>query len=225
VTNGVPTVATSADTASDPVTGSTTGVTVLGADDGGEPALTYTWSTTGTPPAAVTFAPNGTHAAKNSTATFTKAGSYTLRATISDALAASVTSDVTVTVAQTATGLAIDPPTVTVAAGASQTFTARDGDQFGDPISSTTRSVTWTTSGGAITNAGVFTAPSSGGTVTITGTATVGGQSATSTVTVTSSGSGGGGSGGGKGGCGFGAAAAAFAALMALAWRRRRLGD
>ncbi|HEX3134920.1 MAG TPA: M36 family metallopeptidase [Planctomycetota bacterium] len=228
VTNGVPTVATVADTTSDPVTGSTTGVTVLGADDGGEPALTYTWSTTGTAPAAVTFSPNGTHAAKSSTATFSKAGSYTLRATISDALAASITSDVTVTVAQTATGLAIDPPTVTLVAGATQTFTGRDGDQFGNPISSSTRTVTWTTSGGTITNAGLFTAPSSSGTVTITGAATVGGQSATSTVTVTSSGGsggGGGGGGGGKGGCGFGAAAAAFAALMALTWRRRRLND
>ena len=48
---------------------------MLGADDSGEPNLTYTWATTGTPPAAVTFCANGTNAAKTSTATFTKAGS------------------------------------------------------------------------------------------------------------------------------------------------------
>ena len=40
-------------------------LSVLGADDGGEPNLTYTWATTGTPPAAVTFSANGTNASKN----------------------------------------------------------------------------------------------------------------------------------------------------------------
>ncbi len=54
---------------------------MLGADDGGEANLTYTWATTGTPPAAVTFSANGTNAAKNTTATFTKAGTYTFQVT------------------------------------------------------------------------------------------------------------------------------------------------
>ena len=52
---------------------------MLGADDAGEAALTYTWSTTGTPPAPVTFSVNGNNAAKNTTATFTKAGSYNIQ--------------------------------------------------------------------------------------------------------------------------------------------------
>lgn len=73
-----------------PVTGTTTALSVLGADDGGEGNLIYTWATTGTPPAAVTFSANGTDAAKNTTATFTKAGTYTLQVTIADSQGAAV---------------------------------------------------------------------------------------------------------------------------------------
>ena len=65
-----------------------------GADDAGEAALTYSWTTIGTPPAAVTFSANGTNAAKASTATFTKAGSYSFRCTIQDAGNLTVTSPV-----------------------------------------------------------------------------------------------------------------------------------
>jgi hypothetical protein len=72
--NAPPTLATPAAASPDPAPGTTTALSALGADDGGEAALTYTWSTTGTPPAPVTFSANGTNAAKNTTATFTKAG-------------------------------------------------------------------------------------------------------------------------------------------------------
>ena len=48
-----PTVATAAAASPSPVTGLTTALSVLGADDAGESNLTYTWSTTGTPPVAV----------------------------------------------------------------------------------------------------------------------------------------------------------------------------
>jgi hypothetical protein len=67
--NEPPVVATPAAASPDPATGTTTALSVLGADDGGEAALTYTWSTTGSPPAAVSFSANGTNAAKNTTAT------------------------------------------------------------------------------------------------------------------------------------------------------------
>ena len=72
---------------------------MLGASSIGENTLTYTWSATGTPPAPVTFSANGTNAAKNSTATFTAPGAYTLQATITNLEGRSVTSSVTVTVA------------------------------------------------------------------------------------------------------------------------------
>ena len=93
-----PTVATPAAASPNPVTGTSTALSVLGADDGGEPALRYAWSTVGTPPAPVTFSPNLTNAAKNSTATFTQPGSYDLRVTITDACGQAAISTVTVTV-------------------------------------------------------------------------------------------------------------------------------
>src|SRR6185295_2614900 len=71
VVNTAPTVATPAAATPSPVPGTSTALSVLGADNAGEPALIYTWATTGTPPAAVTFSANGTNAAKNTTATFT----------------------------------------------------------------------------------------------------------------------------------------------------------
>ena len=85
VANATPTVATVAKATPSPVVGTTTVLSVLGADDGGETNLTYTWATTGTPPAPVTFSVNGNNVAKSSTATFTKAGNYTFQVTIKDA--------------------------------------------------------------------------------------------------------------------------------------------
>src|SRR6185295_3430936 len=118
VTSGTPpTVATAAAANPNPVSGTTSALSVLGADDGGESALTYTWATTGMPPAAVGFSANGTNAAKNTTATFSKAGSYTLQATIRDAGNLTVTSSVSVTVNQTLTAITVAPTSATVVNG------------------------------------------------------------------------------------------------------------
>ena len=53
------------------VTGTTTVLSVLGADDGGESNLTYTWSVTSKPSGASnpTFSLNGINAAKSTTNT------------------------------------------------------------------------------------------------------------------------------------------------------------
>ncbi len=96
--NAVPTVATAAAASPSPVNGASTALSVLGADDGGESNLTYTWTTTGTPPAPVSFSANGTNAAKNTTATFTATGTYNFLVAITDAGGLSITSPVTVTV-------------------------------------------------------------------------------------------------------------------------------
>ena len=93
-----PRVEVAASASHDPVTAATTHLSVRGADDGGEAALTYTWSAIGDAPAPVTFSPNGSHAARNTTATFTKEGAYTLRVSIRDAVGKVVTSDVLVSV-------------------------------------------------------------------------------------------------------------------------------
>ena len=85
-------------------------MSVLGADDGGESNLTYTWAATGTPPAPVSFSANGTNAAKNTTATFIQAGNYSFQVTITDAGGLSATSSVNVTVNQTLTAITVDSP-------------------------------------------------------------------------------------------------------------------
>ncbi len=160
----VPTVAVPA--AADPavVTGNTTNLSVLGADAGGESNLTYTWSTTGTPPAAVIFSANGTNAAKNTTATFSKAGAYSLIVTITNASGHSTNSTVNVTVSQTLTGAAITPAVMTVAPGGSTQFAAVGTDQFGDIMAAPLSNVTWSVvSGvGSIDANGLFAAPANG---------------------------------------------------------------
>jgi hypothetical protein len=183
--NAAPTVATPASATPNPVTGSTTALSVLGADDGGEAALTYTWSATGTPPAPVTFSPNGSNAAKNSTATFTKAGNYNLQAKIADRGGLSVTSSVAVTVSATLTAITVSPASASVAVNGTQQFTATAKDQFGTTISPTP-TITWMVSGGgSISSSGLFSAGSTGG-GPFTVTAASVGTNGTAQVTVTS---------------------------------------
>jgi len=156
-------------------------VSALGSDDGGEPSLRYTWRRLGGP-AAVTFSPNGTNAAKNATATFSRAGSYTLEVTIQDVNGLVGINTVPVTVSQMLTSVAVAPSPVTVQTGGSQTFTGTAQDQFGNPMPG---SISWSVSGGGSINAsGVFTAGATpGGPFTVT--ATSGGVSGTASVTVT----------------------------------------
>ena len=183
-TNNPPTVATPAAANPSPVTGTTTNLTVLGADDGGEANLTYTWATTGTPPAAVTFSANGTNASKSTTATFTKAGSYTFQVTIKDTGNLTVTSNVTVTVTSTLTSIKVSPAVTAIQINATQAFTAQGLDQFNQALA-TQPTFTWTVSGGgSINTTGLFTAgATSGGPFTVT--ATSGAKSGTAQVTVT----------------------------------------
>jgi hypothetical protein len=143
---------------------------VLGADDGGESLLTYTWSAVGTAPSPVTFSANGTNAAKTVTATFAAAGNYMLRATISDG-ALSTTSDVGVTVSQTLTSIAVSPSTATVNVNATQQFTAVARDQF-NAVMAIQPAIIWSivSGGGTINTTGLYTAPSSAGSATIRAT-------------------------------------------------------
>jgi hypothetical protein len=94
--NQPPTIAKAASVAANPVSGATTVLSVLGADDGGEPNLTYIWSCSG--PAGVTFSANGPNRAKNTRATFPSAGRYTFQVTIADAGGLTATSSIVVTV-------------------------------------------------------------------------------------------------------------------------------
>jgi glucose/arabinose dehydrogenase len=94
-----PTVAQPAAATPNPVvTGTTTNLSVLGADDGGENNLTYTWAVLGSPAGPVTFSVNGTNAAKNTVATFYANGTYNLYVNIRDGGGQSTYSNVTVLV-------------------------------------------------------------------------------------------------------------------------------
>ena len=182
--NAAPTIATAASATPNPITGAATTLAVLGADDGGESSLIYTWSTTGTPPAPVTFSANGSNASKNTGATFAAAGSYALQVTVKDQGNLTVTGSVNVTVNQTLTAIAVAPSTATVATSATQQFTATARDQFGANLTAQP-TFTWTVSaGGTISTTGLFTAAAAGGPYTVT--AKSGTVSGTASVTVTS---------------------------------------
>ncbi len=171
VTDSAPTVAMAAAASPSPVTGATTGLSVLGADsDGGEePNLIYTWSTTGSPPAAVSFSANSTNDAKNTTATFTTAGTYDFLVTITDLGGQTTTSAASVTVNQTVTSIAVSPSSASITAGGTQQFTATGQDQFGQPI--TNPSVTWSLSGpGSLSDGGLYSPAYASGAATVTAT-------------------------------------------------------
>jgi subtilase family serine protease len=183
--NKPPTVATPASASPNPVTGTTTNLSVLGADDGGESNLTYTWTVTSEPSgaSAPTYSINGTNAAKNTTATFYSAGSYTFQVTITDKGGLSVTSSTSVTVNQTLTGVSVAPGKDTLAPNAKQQFVASAVDQFGKAMASQP-AFTWSLSGiGTLNSSGLYTAPGTTGTATVKAAASA--MSSTAAVTVT----------------------------------------
>ncbi len=157
-----PTVLTPAGATPAAVTGVSTSLSVLGADPAGESTLVYTWSTTGTPPATVQFSGNGTNAAQDVTATFTEAGTYNFLVTIADAGGLTTTSSVSVTVLQTLGSIVVTPSVTTIPFSATDTVAAMAFDQFGQAMA-VQPSFAWSASGGAVTSAGVFMAPGTGG--------------------------------------------------------------
>jgi hypothetical protein len=167
-TNQPPTIATAAQVVSQTTT--TARLHVLGADDGGEANLTYTWAAIGGSPAGATFSANGTNAAKDATVTFAQAGTYTLQVTVTDLGGLSVTSQVTVTTSQALTSVTVAPGTATVAPGGTQQFTATARDQYGNPMAQQP-AFTWSLTPstlGTISSAGLFTAAQgASGTVTV----------------------------------------------------------
>ena len=170
VPNQPPTVQTAAKANSSTVTGTSTNLSVRGADDGGESNLSYTWAATTMPSGATapTFSANGTNGAKNTTAAFSMAGTYTFTVTIRDASGLTATSSVNVTVSQKLTAIAVSPLTASLNMGGTQQFTATGKDQFGRAMA-TQPTFTWRTTAGTISGSGLLTMPNksvSNGTVT-----------------------------------------------------------
>jgi hypothetical protein len=158
-------------------------LSVLGASQYGASTLTYTWATTGTPPAPVTFSTNASNGAQNVTATFSLAGNYGFIVTITDPAGKTITSTVSVTVAQVLTTFSVNPPTGTVAPAGTLQFSAIATDQFG--LAYTATPISWIAEGGGtIDSTGKFTAGSSvGGPFTVF--ALAGGINAAASVTIT----------------------------------------
>jgi beta-galactosidase len=158
-----PTIATPASATPNPVVGTTTALSVMGADDNGEAKLVYTWATTGTPPAAVTFSSNGTNASKATTATFAAPGTYTFQVTVKDQANLTAVSATSVTVTSKITTIVVSPSASYVSISGTQQFTAVARDQFSAAMSPQP-AFTWTVSGGGtISTSGLFTAGTTAG--------------------------------------------------------------
>ncbi len=93
----------------------------------------------------------------------------------------SATASVTVTVVSVLTSLELTPNTASLDASASQQFVVRGKDQFGNYMTGTP-TVTWSATGGTVSNSGLFTAGSVAGNFKVT--VTSGTITASSTVTV-----------------------------------------
>ena len=138
-------------------------ISVQGADTStlGESGLTYTWSVAQAPRGskAVSFAGNGTNAAKTTTAWFKKAGTYVLMCTITNDAGNSVTTNVTMTIKQVESGLRLTPYAVTLTRGSTTQFGGIVLDQFKHAMR-TASSLIYNVikGGGSINSAGAFVA-------------------------------------------------------------------
>ena len=179
--NSPPTVVIPARASANPVTGNTVTVSVLGDDDDGEAHLTYTWNALFAT-APVTYAQNGTNAAKSTQVTFTNTGAYTFEVTITDLGNLKVKSQVTVLVSQAAMAVTVAPATATVQLGSTKQFLATLLDQFADPIDLPDLPAWSVSGGGTLTPVGLFTATAAGGPFTVS--ASLGGQTGTAQATV-----------------------------------------
>lgn len=160
--------------AADPatVTGALTALSVLADDDGGEAALTYTWTVNDSPDNPVGFSANGNNAAKQATATFNETGDYAFVVTVRDAEGLTVTSAVAVAVQATPTSIMVSPASAEVETGQTQQFAAAAYDQFAQPLDPQSAFAWSVGGGGTIDSAGLFTAGgTAGGPYTVTAAA------------------------------------------------------
>jgi len=181
-----PTIVNPAQATDSPVSGTSTELSVLGADASGEANLTYTWTVAAMPNGAASpvFSVNGNNAAKNTEVTFSQAGTYVFTATITDSFGFSTPNNATVLVDQTLTRIQVTPESVSLTSGASQQFSAVGLDQFAMALV-TQPDFVWTTAGGGTIHpgSGLFTAPPTPANSTVT--VTSGAVSGVSSLTVT----------------------------------------
>ena len=160
---------------------------MLGEDDGGEEALTYTWQVVSAPSGVTgsktpTFSANGTNAAKATTVTFFAPGAYTFCVSVTDAAGNSTPSHVDVTVTSTLTRVDVLPKTPSLKPGAKlHFFRHRQGPVRGRPLR---HGHHLERTSGKIDSSGQFTAPSTPGAVMVTASAAGGTIEGTAQVAV-----------------------------------------
>lgn len=136
-------------------------LTAIGLDQFGELMLeqpSFTWSFVTVPSGSLPTIDTTNNVA---TFNFNRAGTYSVKAT-----SGSVVFNLRFNVGQAATSLAVTPGNLTIASNVKQQLTAKILDQFGQPLTQQP-SFTWTTTGGTISSAGLFTAGNSTGTFSI----------------------------------------------------------
>jgi hypothetical protein len=146
---------------SETTSGRTIMLTVLGNDDGGEANLSYAWSIVSKPDGAPspTYSDNNSNPAKSITVRFRAAGAYTFACTLIDALGETVSANVSVTVNQKFSAVAVSPNPRSLYVGQSQRFTATAVDQFSRAMVSQPV-FTWSKSGiGRLNPTGRYFAP------------------------------------------------------------------
>ncbi len=144
-------------------------LSVRASDDGGEPALSYTWSSDAAPgPDAPFFSPNGSNLSKDTTVYFNKLGDYALTVFVRDAAGLETSSTVHVRVIPAASAVAVFPGSANLSFGTTQAFTAVLQDQFGTPMPQQPATWNWSVNGGGtVSPNGLFTATSVGGPYTL----------------------------------------------------------
>jgi len=170
--NQAPVVVRPAAADPNPVTGTQTVLSVVADDDAGEAALRYFWVPVDAAEFEVPLSENGQNSSKRVTATFTRAGSFTMRVIIVDQgsfpQVLFTTSEVIVTVSPVSTRIAVTPADQIIAANRSLQFNAVALDQFDHPLA-IQPPFTWSVSGGGRIDAtGLFRAGNANATVTVT---------------------------------------------------------
>ncbi|MBA3697762.1 MAG: hypothetical protein H0W78_02695 [Planctomycetes bacterium] len=163
--NQSPVIANGPTPAVNPVTGTAVSLSFSATDDGGADNLTFTWSTVGTVPAPVSFAPatGSVGTSSTTTATFTAPGTYPIQIQVRDAYEVTAIAQAIITVQSTPALITVVPAMATIALNGTQAFTAAGTNQFGTALPQPL-SVTWSVSGGGTIAAnGVFTSGTTAG--------------------------------------------------------------
>ncbi len=135
----------------------------------GHTAISYNWALVSGPAGgAITVTPNNSQTANNAALTFNKAGTYTISCTASDNFGATTVSAPPVTVNPILSAITVTPNNVTLKVLQDQMFTANGFDQFGGGMTLT--GVTWSTTGGNISQAGEFNSQTLGTGIRVTAT-------------------------------------------------------